>query len=254
MSFPIRDESTETQLQMLANKASELTPEEVYETSLELMSTCLATNPGWTNEKLKTLPIKDVPMRCKGPRCAYASQCPYFREVAHDPEKVTELMSGLCKVDIVEIAQSFVELAKELNVDPSSHIEIRDVSNLILYQVLIRRCTWELNIHGIASEGIDAISPNSELVFKIRKPNLILKDLANLELLRGKLKNQLMASRRDKLTIQESMRKDKASYSSIFGDKKDLVEQLRHNTAPHIIDVKANKTPSTNSEDDVSTQ
>lgn len=158
--------------------------------------------------------LEDLPLICQVDDCPYARKCDVLARMP-DPAKREKLRGTLCRSEMIFMARQFVYLVRDLKIPPSAASDILNVIDLVRNLVLKRRIDWHIALEGMLEDVPAAVSPDGT-IYTRRVPHPLIVVAETLQKQINVLYKQLMASRRDRLTLVKEMRKDVELLKRIF--------------------------------------
>lgn len=146
--------------------------------------------------------IHDVPLICHVEFCPYAAKCDVLPNLS-DAEK-EELRETNCRSERIYGIKHFASLVKDLSIRPADSIDVQNVADLVRLFILKRRIDWQISIDGMI-EREEYIADNKGTVLTRRDSHPLLKEYERINKQIISLSKQLMASRRDRLTIAKEL-------------------------------------------------
>jgi hypothetical protein len=112
-----------------------------------------------TDSRLNTARVASIPMLCRGSSCPSSKFCPLYAEDLHP--------YGMgCPIESKMVGKLMLNLMEELNVDPSSTIEVGMVRDLVDQEIQQIRKQILLAQDDIIQENVIGISENGEPIMK----------------------------------------------------------------------------------------
>jgi len=177
-----------------------------FEASLVIMMVALLENTQWEStlskkRRFNQLPVlSHVPMVCRTTQCPYHDVCPIMAAIGDDNKAKEKLYGGRCRIDMIELVQIFVELVKDLDIQPSHAIDVMHVTSLVRLYILRRRCDWELQ-GGMREDIIAVVNPRTDTPYYKPDNNSILDIIDKIEKQIHSLVSQLLGSRKDRALL-----------------------------------------------------
>lgn len=196
--------------------------EEEFEDSLIAVGQFLLFNTGWEETLLKTsrtitnVPIlRDSHLICKGRECKYAEKCPVIRKMTD--AQVETLIGTDCRAERLLGVELMAGILRNLpDVRPDNFTEVLIIANMVRLEIRKRRIDWDLAIDGtmISNPGV-VVQKEGRVVDKV-EAHPLQKELDAIEKQLAYHRKELMATRRERLTIA----------SHIVGKNQDILRDL----------------------------
>lgn len=240
-SLPMPDELEERKkflLQQVDPENFDLTrgTADEFELAVDYLCATLLFGTDWEkafldNPRLrKRIPsINDLPLVCQAEQCPYAKVCPVLK--AMPQHKWDTLIDTRCRADQVYATEMFAEQIRSLRVQPKDTPDIVQVAAIVRFMLLSRRVDWELAIHGLVSDRVDAMDQKAITVYFYRSPSELLKEHERLTKLVGLLQGQLMSTRRDRAQLEAQ------NGNRVDGGISDMLRALRRDNSIPVEDV-----------------
>lgn len=161
--------------------------------------------------------LASVPMLCKADDCPYASVCPLMRSLKRDPEARKALVGTECRVEKARIVKLFVQLVSDLKITPVQATDVLALTNLVRLYVLENRLIWDLGLYGMIESVPGVVAQRTGEVFYKREPNPAEKMLERIRKQIDSLNAQLLASRKDRAALANSMSKNPSLSKILLG-------------------------------------
>lgn len=139
-----------------------------------------------------------LPMKCQG------AQCPFFGICPLEKAKLTLPVGKICPVEKAVMAQWVSNTMHALGIDPKNAEDAVDISmvfELASLEMIRYRAAWHLAADpALVEEKIVAFSPQGEPIYD-EKPKMSLLILEKYAKVIGKLRDQLLATRRSQAQV-----------------------------------------------------
>jgi hypothetical protein len=179
--------------------------EDEFVQALEELASLLLFDTDWSkhSQSLKHLDIiHDVPLVCKVEFCPYASKCDVLPHLT-DSER-EQLRDTPCRSERMFALRQFVAFVRDLSIRPSDAIDVQNVADLVRLSILKRRIDWQISMDGMI-EYEKYVADNKGTVFTKRDSHPLLKEYERVNKQIASLAKQLVASRRDRITLAKDL-------------------------------------------------
>lgn len=163
-----------------------------------------------------------VPMICQSnvsedPKnnCPYANVCPLMRKLRGDKEARKALVGTECRIEKARIVKLFASLVNNLNITPVQTTDLLALTKLVQSYILENRLIWELNMRGMIHDIPAVVSQKDGRVFYKPESNPAEKMLERIRKQIDNLNAQLLASRKDRAALANTMSKN-PSFSKLL--------------------------------------
>jgi hypothetical protein len=144
-----------------------------------------------TNSRLNTARVASIPMVCRGSACPSHKVCPLYAE---DLAPLGES----CPIEAKMIGMLMLGLMEELNVDPSSIIEVGMVRDLVDQEIQQLRKQNLLAQDDVIQENVIGVSESGEPIMK-KELHLAVSWEDKIHKRKGALLKQLLATRESRV-------------------------------------------------------
>jgi len=138
-------------------------------------------------QKTKLKMFSSIPMKCAGPECIFATECPLLKKnIAPAGKK--------CPVEMQAVTDFMYNLMEDLNVNSENMVEVSMIRDLVDQEIQhVRKSQWQAN-EGMTMEQVVGVDAEGRPV--IQKALHLSVELEDKILKRKKeIRNQLLASR-----------------------------------------------------------
>lgn len=170
-----------------------------------------------TPTRTKTNLYASIPMSCRGRKCIYADTCPLLAKNLAPEGKP-------CPIEMAMVSQFTNALMDELNVSPSSMVEVAMVRDLVDQEVQTWRASKILAQEDMVKEIVVGVNADGEPIFG-EDINKAIEIHERLLKRKKDLRNQLMATREKKAQVGQGQIDSAIALANIFHDMRE-VEQL----------------------------
>lgn len=112
-----------------------------------------------SSSRLNTARVASIPIICRGSACPSARVCPLYAESLHP-------LGMSCPIEAKMIGKLMLGLMEELNVDPSSIIEVGMVRDLVDQEIQQIRKQNLLALEDVIQENVIGISDDGDPIMK----------------------------------------------------------------------------------------
>lgn len=144
-----------------------------------------------TDSRLNTARVASIPMICRGRGCPSCHVCPLYAEDLHP-------LGMSCPIEVKIVAKMMLGLMEELNVDPSSIIEIGMVRDLVDQEIQQMRKQNLLAQEDVIQENVIGISESGEPIMK-KELHLAVNWEDKIHKRKAALLKQLLATRESRV-------------------------------------------------------
>lgn len=165
-----------------------------------------------------------LPMKCKGTNCAFINICPLHQIGSSLP------VGKLCPVEKAVMAQWVQDTMTALHIDPAdpeNAVDVNMVFELAGLEMLRYRAAWQLSISPeLVEERVVGYSPQGEPIVA-EQPKMALLILEKYAKVIGKLREQLLATRRSQAQVGRVASDVSVRGASMFAKAKQIAENRR---------------------------
>ena len=112
-----------------------------------------------SNSRLNSARVTSIPMVCRGSECPNSEVCPLYQEDIHP-------LGQICPIEAKMVGKLMLGLMEELNVDPTSIIEVGMVRDLVDQEIQQLRKQNLLSQNDVIQENVIGISDDGEPILK----------------------------------------------------------------------------------------
>lgn len=137
--------------------------------------------------KVKSNMFTAIPMKCYGPKCVYANQCPLQQQnLAPVGDK--------CPIELTLVVEAMNGYMRDLNVDENNMVEVSMVRDLVNQEVQMQRATWTLSNEHFVKDNIVGVDNEGHPLFR-KELNLAVEFEDKIHRRRRELRKELLATR-----------------------------------------------------------
>jgi hypothetical protein len=144
-----------------------------------------------TDSRLNTARVATIPMVCRGSQCPSHRVCPLYLEDLHP-------LGMACPIEVKIVAKLMLGLMEELNVDPSSIIEVGMVRDLVDQEIQQLRKQNLLAQEDVIQENVIGVSDTGEPIMK-KELHLAVSWEDKIHKRKSALLKQLLATRESRV-------------------------------------------------------
>jgi hypothetical protein len=174
-------------------------------------------------EALQTGAISRLPLRCTGPECRYAKDCPLQK-------KNVAPIGEACPIEQLLINTWVTEFISTLNIDSEDSIELSMLYDLVEAELLDMRTSQDLAIKDYIEEQAVGVDSQGRIVYRKEKAiALEVKEIAKK--MKSNIRQQFLATREMKAKYRKEDDVDPSTFASTlvqefekkYGTRKDEI-------------------------------
>lgn len=164
--------------------------------------------------KTKANMFSSIPLKCKGPQCAFADTCPLQQQGIAPIDKP-------CSIELAAIKQFAEEYMTELGVDPQNLVEVSMIRDLVDQEIQYMRKSKLLAKEDLIQEIVVGISPEGEPIMT-QQLHLAVDFEDKIHKRKKDLRNSLMATREARAKVGQGVLDTAQKIANVFENVREL--------------------------------
>lgn len=175
-----------------------------------------------SDSRLNSSRVTSIPMICRGSQCGSSGVCPLYKEDIHP-------LGEICPIEAKMVGKLMLGLMEELNVDPSSIIEVGMVRDLVDQEIQQLRKQNLLAQDDVIQENVIGIDDTGEPIMK-KELHLAVDWEDKIHKRKSALLKQLLATRESRVAagakVLDQAKNMAAALSAFATTEKDKEDRL----------------------------